>query len=226
MSSFKEYMKNALEKQKELRVKSIKIENNINESSLTKYIKKSKILLEEEMADKEDEYLDDDTQDDETSDNKDDTNMNSSDEDDSEDDSADDYEKDEDEEAVNSSCPIPTQDQTVNIENRQKAIDEFGYGPEKPDEDNGDFWEEKKTKFMVKTMDLAKARVCGNCAAFSLKTDVINCLDNGIDKSIDENDVWDASTENRGYCEFLDFKCHSKRVCNSWLEGGPLKDKT
>ena len=49
-------------------------------------------------------------------------------------------------------------------------------------------------------------------------------LDNGIDKEIDAEDVWDADKENRGYCEFLDFKCHGKRTCNSWLEGGPIKD--
>jgi hypothetical protein len=41
---------------------------------------------------------------------------------------------------------------------------------------------------------------------------------------MDENDTWDADKENRGYCDFLDFKCHAQRTCDSWVEGGPLKD--
>lgn len=219
MSSFKEYIEKALNKEKQEIKKSKKIEINENDSSFNKYLKKYKTILKEEEA-KEDEYLDDDTEDDETGDNKDDTDMDSSDEDDS----ADDYEKDEDEEAVNSSCPIPTQDQTVNVENRQKAIDEFAYGPEKIEETNDDFWAEKKTKFMVKTVELAKTKLCGNCAAFTIKSAMLACLDNGIDKTVDENDIWDADKENRGYCDFLDFKCHAKRTCDSWVEGGPLKD--
>ena len=79
---------------------------------------------------------------------------------------------------------------------------------------------------MVKTVDLAKEKLCGNCAAFNIKSEMLKNLDNGIDKEIDENDAWDSDKENRGFCEFLDFKCHKMRTCNSWLEGGPLKDKT
>lgn len=222
MSSFKEYMNKSLEKEKKkLKEKSKKNEIHLNESSFMQYLKKSKnLILEEEQT--EDEYLD--TQLEETPEIEETEETEAVDDETIEDDTAEDYEKDEDEEAVDSACPIPTQDQTVNIENRQKAIDEFSYGPENIDEANDDFWAEKKTKFMVKTVDLAKEKKCGNCAAFSLKTSIISCLDNGIDTQIDENDTWDADTENRGYCEFLDFKCHAQRTCNSWLEGGPLKD--
>ena len=219
MSSFKEYMNKSLnEEREELRKKNKKVEENLNESSLSKYLKKSKVFLEEEVKSEEDEYLDDNE-----------TETKNSEESDSEDaeeetDNASDYESDEDEEAMGSSCPIPTKDQTVNMENRQKAIDEFAYGPENIAETNDEFWNNKKTKFMTKTTELAKAKKCGNCAAFTIKTAMLACLDKGIDQTMDENDTWDADKENRGYCDFLDFKCHAQRTCDSWVEGGPLKD--
>ena len=219
MSSFKEYMNKSLnEEREELRKKNKKVEENLNESSLSKYLKKSKVFLEEEVKSEEDEYLDDNE-----------TETKNSEESDSEDaeeetDNASDYESDEDEEAMGSSCPIPTKDQTVNMENRQKAIDEFAYGPENIAETNDEFWNNKKAKFMTKTTELAKAKKCGNCAAFTIKTAMLACLDKGIDQTMDENDTWDADKENRGYCDFLDFKCHAQRTCDSWVEGGPLKD--
>lgn len=188
------------------------------ESSFFEYLKRAKSISineeeeTEETEDSEDEYLEKEKNDETTSSASDD-----------EDDEDEDYEKDEDEEEENSSCPISTKDGSVNIENRQKAIDEFGYGPEKIEESNDDFWKEKKIKFMVKTVELAKERKCNNCAAFSLKSSIIKCLDDGIDKKESE-DSWDSDKENRGFCEFLDFKSHSQRTCNSWVEGGPLKD--
>jgi hypothetical protein len=40
-------------------------------------------------------------------------------------------------------CPPATQDIKLNLKNRQKAIDEFGYGPLDPGQPNKKFWEEK-----------------------------------------------------------------------------------
>ena len=39
-------------------------------------------------------------------------------------------------------CPPETSDVALNLENRQKAIDEFGYGPLNPLEQNKNFWED------------------------------------------------------------------------------------
>ena len=39
------------------------------------------------------------------------------------------------------SCPIATLDVEVNLKNRNHAIDEYGYGPLNPEEDNTEFWE-------------------------------------------------------------------------------------
>jgi len=226
MSGFSDYLKKALDKEKqELNKKTEKIKREVYESSFSGYMKKYKSLINEEETDTstdssstEDEYLDNDSDSQNTS-----SETEENDDSDSNEDS--DYEKDEEDEEATGNGPIAAKDQSVNIENRQKAIDEFSYGPEKIDETNDDFWEEKKTKFMVQTADLAKQNLCGICAAFNIKSEMIKNLDNGIDKKIDENDIWDADKENRGYCEFLDFKCHAKRTCNSWVEGGPLRDK-
>ena len=40
-------------------------------------------------------------------------------------------------------CPPATQDIDLNLENRQKAIDEYGYGPADPSQKNEKFWKKK-----------------------------------------------------------------------------------
>ena len=37
-------------------------------------------------------------------------------------------------------CPEPTQDIKLNLKNRQKAINEHGYGPPDPSQPNEKFW--------------------------------------------------------------------------------------
>ena len=36
-------------------------------------------------------------------------------------------------------CPLPTQNIELNLQNRQKAINEYGYGPLNPNEPNEKF---------------------------------------------------------------------------------------
>ena len=41
-----------------------------------------------------------------------------------------------------------------------------------------------------------------------------------------EKDAWDTIEAGKlGYCTFLKFKCAGSRTCNSWVVGGPIKDK-
>ena len=40
-------------------------------------------------------------------------------------------------------CPPATQSIDVNLENRQKAIEEYGYGPPNPNKPNEKFWDKK-----------------------------------------------------------------------------------
>jgi hypothetical protein len=121
-------------------------------------------------------------------------------------------------------CPPATQDIKLNLKNRQKGIDEFGYGPLNPSEPNKKFWDEKVKEWKLDTVKEAKTALCGNCAAFDISKKTLDCIAKGIgDDEGSENpmDVVDAGE--LGYCRFLKFKCAAKRTCDAWVTGGPIK---
>lgn len=127
-------------------------------------------------------------------------------------------------EESDSKCPPATRDITLNLKNRQKAIDEYGYGPLNPDMPNRKFWMAKQNEWNLDSPEEAKSSLCGNCAAFDQRTDTLDCIAQGIgsdqgadDPTIDAGDL--------GYCRFLKFKCASRRTCDAWVTGGPLRDK-
>jgi len=126
-------------------------------------------------------------------------------------------------EADNNKCPPATQDITLNLKNRQKAIDDYGYGPLNPDLPNTKFWMAKVEEWKLDSAEEAKSSLCGNCAAFDQRADTLDCIAQGIgsdqgadDPTIDAGDL--------GYCRFLKFKCASRRTCDAWVTGGPLTD--
>jgi hypothetical protein len=121
-------------------------------------------------------------------------------------------------------CPPATQDITLNLKNRQKAIDEYGYGPLNPDLPNRKFWMAKVDEWNLDSPEEAQQSLCGNCAAFDQRKETLDCIAQGIgsdqgadDPTIDAGDL--------GYCRFLKFKCASRRTCDAWVTGGPLRDK-
>jgi hypothetical protein len=122
-------------------------------------------------------------------------------------------------------CPPATQDIALNLKNRQKAINEYGYGPLNPLEPNRKFWAKKQDMWQLDSIEDAKKSLCGNCAAFDVSKDAIACIERGIgDDSGSENphDVVEAG--NLGYCRFLKFKCASLRTCDAWVVGGPITE--
>jgi len=121
-------------------------------------------------------------------------------------------------------CPPATQDITLNLENRQKAIDEYGYGPLNPDMPNTKFWMKKVDEWNLDSVDEAKQSLCGNCAAFDQRQNTLDCIAQGIGS---EQGAEDPTIEagDLGYCRFLKFKCASLRTCDAWVTGGPLVDK-
>ena len=123
------------------------------------------------------------------------------------------------------SCPPATQDITLNLKNRQKAIDEYGYGPLNPDLPNNKFWMAKVAEWNLDSVEEAQSSLCGNCAAFDQRQATLDCIAQGIDSDSpgDAEGVIDAG--DLGYCKFLKFKCASKRTCDAWVTGGPLVDK-
>jgi len=122
-------------------------------------------------------------------------------------------------------CPPATQDITLNLKNRQKAIDEYGYGPLNPDMPNTKFWMKKVDEWNLDSMEEAQQSLCGNCAAFDIRQDTLDCIAQGIDSDSPEDAEGVIDAGDLGYCKFLKFKCASRRTCDAWVTGGPLMDK-
>ena len=122
-------------------------------------------------------------------------------------------------------CPPATQDISINLANREKAIKDAAYGPLNPAEPNEEFWQEKSTRWSI-TPDEAKKSVCGNCVMFITTTKMKDCIAQGIEQGgSSEDNAWDAvDAAELGYCEAFDFKCAASRTCNAWVAGGPIDD--
>lgn len=111
-------------------------------------------------------------------------------------------------------CPPATQDITLNLKNRGKAIEAANYGPENPALPNTGYWREMANEWDVSPED-AKMSRCGNCAAFDREPQMLQCIAQGIGS---EGDPWATiKAGDLGYCEIFDFKCASSRTCRAWV---------
>jgi len=124
------------------------------------------------------------------------------------------------------SCPVATQDIATNLANREKAIEDAGYGPLNPKEPNEEFWAEKAQRWNVPVQE-AKKSVCGNCVMFIRTPEMLNCIKTGLEAGdSSEKNAWDAiDTAELGYCEAFDFKCAASRTCSAWVVGGPITEE-
>ena len=127
-------------------------------------------------------------------------------------------------EAMQKGCPIETADLDANLRNRQKAIDEYNYGPANPNE-AGSFW-----KGIADIWDISEAQAktmrCGNCAAFDVSDKMRACIERGMmgeDKAVDAMSTIEKA--DLGYCNILHFKCAGDRTCKAWLVGGAIDNK-
>ncbi len=123
-------------------------------------------------------------------------------------------------------CPRATQDVKTNLANREKAIEDAGYGPLNPKEPNDKFWNEKAKRWDTSAAEAKKSR-CGNCAAFIQTKDMLGCIKEGLKSGSTEQSAWDTiQAGDLGYCEAFDFKCAASRTCDAWISGGPVVSKT
>lgn len=122
-------------------------------------------------------------------------------------------------------CPPATQDISINLANRQKAINEYGYGPLNPDLPNNKFWMKKVDEWNLDSMEEAQSSLCGNCAAFDQREATLDCIAQGIDSDSPDDAEGVIDAGELGYCKFLKFKCASRRTCDAWVTGGPLVDR-
>lgn len=107
----------------------------------------------------------------------------------------------------------------VNLENRNHAIDEYGYGPLNPKEKNDDFWN-AKAKLWKTSVEEAKKSRCGNCAAFNRTPKIIKAMGDALGPV--GNKIVEKA--NLGFCEFFYFKCAGDRTCDAWIVNGPLQE--
>ncbi len=123
------------------------------------------------------------------------------------------------------SCPIATQDISVNLKNRNHAFKEYGYGPPNPDETNTVFWVRKATMYNAPT-NTVKGMRCGNCAAFIQTPKMMECIVGGLEKDENEDklsyDEEFVAAADLGYCDLFQFTCAAARTCDAWKGGGPI----
>lgn len=122
-------------------------------------------------------------------------------------------------EAANRGCPIATYDIDVNLKNRQKAIDEYHYGPANPDEPES-YWKDAAKRWGI-TEKTAKTMKCENCAAFNITDAMYKCIHDGMGKEAYEAEKTREAAD-LGYCNLLHFKCAGTRSCSLWITGGPI----
>jgi hypothetical protein len=114
-------------------------------------------------------------------------------------------------------CPRATKDLELNLQNRQDAIDTKMYGPANPQLDqsgrNQLFWQQYADKFKDTIENVMNMR-CGNCSFFDRSPNILECIQEGIGNEADPEMAVEAGE--LGYCQALDFKCASMRVCVVW----------
>lgn len=126
------------------------------------------------------------------------------------------------EEKLINGCPPATQDISINIANRQTAIDKANYGPMNPALANDDFWKKKAAIFKT-TADVAKTARCKNCAAFVQTPKMMSCIEKGLGDEPGNVSTKVVDKANLGFCEIFDFKCAGDRTCDAWVTGGPIR---
>ena len=108
----------------------------------------------------------------------------------------------------------------VNLDNRNHAIEDYGYGPLNPNEDSTKFWKEKADLWET-SVDEAKKSRCGNCAAFNKSKEILERIAENLGpagKTITEK-------ADLGFCEMFHFKCAAARTCDAWLMNGPITEE-
>jgi hypothetical protein len=128
------------------------------------------------------------------------------------------------------SCPIATQDLAENLKARNYAFEHYGYGPANPNDlkNNEVFWL-RKSIMLNTSVEEAMGMRCGNCSAFIVTSQMMDCIKAGIEAKRPEQEAgYDEDvieSAGLGYCELLHFKCADSRTCDAWLVGGPISDE-
>lgn len=124
-------------------------------------------------------------------------------------------------------CPLPLQNNNLNIKNHLKTIKEHGLGPADPSKPNVVFWKDKASKWGVTEGD-ARGRLCANCEHYLNTSKIEECIDNGPAKdfktSMVNPSIADIESKPVAYCMLYEITCSPVRTCDSQELGGPIDD--
>jgi hypothetical protein len=127
-------------------------------------------------------------------------------------------------------CPLPLQDNELNIANHLIAINEHGLGPADPRQPNTEFWQAKAVLWGIAEGD-ARGHLCCNCNHYWDTTQVQQCIEQGPALTLKASALpldpsW-ADIESRpvGYCDLYDITCSPIRTCDDQEMGGPIDDE-
>lgn len=124
-------------------------------------------------------------------------------------------------------CPLPLQNNALNIKNHKTTIKEHGLGPADPRQANTAFWQDKASKWGVTEGD-ARGRLCANCEHYLETTKIKQCIDSGqaakFKTSMVDKSLVDIESKPTAYCMLYDITCSPVRTCDSQEMGGPIDD--
>ena len=124
-------------------------------------------------------------------------------------------------------CPLPLQNNALNIKNHQKTIKLYGLGPADPRKSNSEFWQDKAERWGVTEGD-ARGRLCANCEHYIQTTEIQDCIEEGQAKdfktSMVDPSIVDIESKPVAYCNLYEITCSPTRTCNSQEMGGPIDD--
>ena len=124
-------------------------------------------------------------------------------------------------------CPLPLQNNKLNIKNHIKTIKDHGLGPADPRQPNTEFWKDKAKKWRVTEGD-ARGRLCANCEHYLETSQVKDCIDSGQAKdcktSMVDPSIVDIESKPVAYCMLYEITCSPTRTCDSQELGGPIDD--
>jgi len=127
-------------------------------------------------------------------------------------------------------CPLPLQNNKLNVKNHLTTIEFHGLGPADPRQPNEDFWRTKALRFGCSEGD-ARGRLCANCEYYVNTTQIEDCIANGPAYDLKASQLpitpkWaDIESHPVAYCTKFDITCSPVRTCDEQEMGGPIDDE-
>lgn len=126
-------------------------------------------------------------------------------------------------------CPLPLQNNKLNVKNHLSTIEFHGLGPADPRQPNEEFWRMKSMRWGCSEGD-ARGRLCANCEYYVNTTQIENCIANGPAYELKASQLpitpkWaDIESHPVAYCVKFDITCSPVRTCDEQEMGGPIDD--